>query len=52
MKNVVMITQTKQDKLIVWNLTKIVEKIEHYSLWSYELLWTLCIFRLFSRIFF
>jgi hypothetical protein len=32
MKNVVMITQTKQDKLIVWNLTKTVEKIEHYSL--------------------
>lgn len=27
MKNVVMITQTKQDKLIVWNLTKTVEKI-------------------------
>ena len=27
MKNAVLITQTKQDKLVVWNLTKIVEKM-------------------------
>lgn len=27
MKNTVLITQTKQDKLVVWNLTKLVEKM-------------------------
>ena len=32
MKNVVLITQTKQDKLIVWNLTKMLEKVEYYSM--------------------
>ena len=33
MKNAVLITQTKQDKLVVWNLTKLVEKMDEYSLW-------------------
>jgi len=32
MKNVVLITQTKQAKLIVWNLSKIVEAFEQYTI--------------------